>query len=262
MNTVILIICVITLIAIDIAVMAQINSNRRKQEFTRIDKEFQEKKLELDKLLTDYEELIHNRMTSLDFDYNSFQCEVNEKKKEDQQQLDFLRNAVKGINEQINEGKMLESEKRAHCLIFSETDQSDIDYLLTIQNTLTNKTIVPKIIWSGYLINAFNTMYKTQFGAKDPKNAIYCIENLDSKEIYIGRTVNVHDRWTEHIKTSLGVGGTAPASIHRAMYDNWDRFSFRVLEENIPVNKIKEREKFYIDFYQSNIYGYNQNRGG
>ena len=40
MNTVILIICVITLIAIDIAVMAQINSNRRKQEFARIDKEF------------------------------------------------------------------------------------------------------------------------------------------------------------------------------------------------------------------------------
>lgn len=262
MNTVILIICVIVLIAIDIAVMTQINSNRQKQEFARIDKEFQEKKLELDKLLTDYEELIHNRMASLDFDYNSFQCEVNEKKKEDQQQLDFLRNAVKGINEQINEGKMLESEKRAHCLIFSETDQSDIDYLLTIQNTLTNKTIVPKIIWSGYLINAFNTMYKTQFGAKEPKNAIYCIENLDTKEIYIGRTVNVHDRWTEHIKTSLGVGGTTPASIHRAMYDNWDRFSFRVLEENIPVNKIKEREKFYIDFYQSNIYGYNQNRGG
>ena len=33
---------------------------------------FKDSKLELDKLLTDYEELIHNRMANLDFDYNSF----------------------------------------------------------------------------------------------------------------------------------------------------------------------------------------------
>ena len=41
------------------------------------------------------------------------------------------------------------------------------------------------------------------------------------------------------------------------MKDNWDKFSFNIIEE-VPLNEnLSEREKFYIEMFESNVYGYN-----
>lgn len=38
-------------------------------------------------------------------------------------------------------------------------------------------------------------------------------------------------------------------------------FTFELLEE-CSRDKLNEREKYYIDFYKSNLYGYNLTKGG
>ena len=38
-------------------------------------------------------------------------------------------------------------------------------------------------------------------------------------------------------------------------------FTFEVLEE-IEKDKLNEREAYWVDFYQSNIYGMNEKKGG
>lgn len=106
-------------------------------------------------------------------------------------------------------------------------------------------------------------MLKNVLGATDPKNVIYAITNLKTNEIYVGKTKGeVSKRWTEHIKSSLNIGTIKTAKIHEALYNNWDSFSFTIIEKVASESSLSEREKFYIDFYQSNIYGYNLKSGG
>ena len=43
--------------------------------------------------------------------------------------------------------------------------------------------------------------------------------------------------------------------------DGPEQFTFEVLESAIPRDKLRERESFYIDFYDSKNYGLNTLRG-
>ena len=106
-------------------------------------------------------------------------------------------------------------------------------------------------------------MLKNVLGNKDPKNVIYIITNIKTNEIYIGKTKSeVSKRWTEHIKTSLNIGSAAPSLIHKKLLGHWDEFTFNVLERVPDDGNLGEREKYYINFYQSDKFGYNIKNGG
>ena len=69
------------------------------------------------------------------------------------------------------------------------------------------------------------------------------------------------DRWSSHVKTALGVGTLASSQLHRVMsQDGPEQFLFELLEE-VPKDKLSERESYYIDFYDSKNYGLNTIRG-
>ena len=131
-------------------------------------------------------------------------------------------------------------------------------YLTSIIPKLRNHEIIYKLIWSEYLQRPFNTMIKNLFGGKIPKNVIYCIEQIDGNKKYIGKTkAEVSKRWTEHIKTSLSIGGVARSQIHDALYLHWDEFYFSILEVVDNESNLSEREKYYINFYETDKIGYN-----
>jgi group I intron endonuclease len=93
-------------------------------------------------------------------------------------------------------------------------------------------------------------MLKNVTGGKEIKCVIYKITNINTQEIYIGKTkADVTKRWTEHIKTSLNIGTVARSKIHDALFSNWDNFSFEVLERVEDETQLSSREKFYISFY-------------
>ena len=105
-------------------------------------------------------------------------------------------------------------------------------------------------------------MLKKIFGSKIPKNVIYCIENIKLHKKYIGKTsAEVSKRWTEHIKSSLSIGGIKHQNIHDALFEHWDEFTFSIMEEVVD-NKLSEREKYYINFFETDKFGYNQKGGG
>ena len=118
------------------------------------------------------------------------------------------------------------------------------------------------MIWSEYLQKPFNEMLKRLFLGNPPKNVIYCIENIHNHKKYIGKTsAEVSKRWTEHIKTSLEIGTIKSQNIHKALYGHWDEFTFSVIVVS-EKEKISVDEKYYIKFFESDIYGYNMKSGG
>ena len=167
------------------------------------------------------------------------------------------------INEAIMRQRAIEEQQDFYRICLSQDSKADINYLISIIPNMKNPTILYKLIWSEYIQKPFNQMLKNVLGTTDPRNVIYSITNLKTNEIYIGKTkAEVSKRWTEHIKSSLNIGMIKSAKIHEALYNHWDDFVFAIVEKVPSEVSLSEREKFYIDFYQSNICGYNLKSGG
>ena len=93
---------------------------------------------------------------------------------------------------------------------------------------------------------------------------IYKITNILNGKCYIGRSTSVRKRLTDHIKSAIGISTIADQYIHQVMRkENLWNFRFELIEE-CDKDKLNEREKYYIDFFQTadTTYGYNQKAGG
>lgn len=179
------------------------------------------------------------------------------------EQLAEFKAKQNAINEEILRQRALKEKQDFYRIQISEVAKEDIHYLLSIIDNFHNKETIYKLIWSEYLQVPFKAMLNRILGGKEYKNVIYMIQNIDTNEIYVGKTRGeVSKRWTEHIKTSLNIGTISHANIHNALFNHWDKFSFSILENVKSEDKLSERERYYIDFYKSNICGYNIKSGG
>ena len=145
-----------------------------------------------------------------------------------------------------------------------ETAQDDISYLLNnVVNHLTNPDILYKLIWSEYVQKLTNEMLDYVLPNGDC-SGIYKITNDRNKKAYIGRSTSVRKRLTDHVKSAVGISTIANQRIHDVMREEglWN-FTFELIEE-CDKDKLSEREKYYINFFQvaDNTYGYNQKAGG
>lgn len=179
------------------------------------------------------------------------------------QEVDEFYRKRDAINQEILRQRAIEEKQDFYKIALSDEDKRDISFLLSITKDLRNPQILYKLIWTEYLQKPFNQMLKNVLGNKEPKNVIYIITNIKTNEIYIGKTKSeVSKRWTEHIKTSLNIGGVTPSLIHKKLLGHWDEFTFNVLERVPDDGNLGEREKYYINFYQSDKFGYNIKNGG
>ena len=178
-------------------------------------------------------------------------------------ELEEYKKKQQAVNEAILRQRELDEKQDFYRVKLTDEAKQDIKYLVSIIDNIKNSTLLYKLIWSEYIQKPFNTMLKNVTGGKEIKCVIYKITNINTQEIYIGKTkADVTKRWTEHIKTSLNIGTVARSKIHDALFRHWDEFTFEILEEVDDESKLSQREKYYINFYQSNIYGYNMNSGG
>lgn len=157
---------------------------------------------------------------------------------------------------------LLEKDQlKARQIQLSTEDQEDINLLLKeIVPRIRRPDVLRKLIWTEYVQKLANDMLNNV--VPQDCSGIYKITHLPDKKCYIGRAVSVRKRLTEHVKSSLGVGTIADQAVHHAMRDNGlHNFIFELVEE-CDKDKLPEREKFYINFFQQQNWGYNKNVGG
>jgi group I intron endonuclease len=89
---------------------------------------------------------------------------------------------------------------------------------------------------------------------------IYKVINLINDKCYIGQTQNtVEERWKEHIYDSQFKDFKFYRAIRKYGSEN---FKVEVLEEVSTTQELNEREKFWIQYYDSYKNGYNSTLGG
>lgn len=97
-------------------------------------------------------------------------------------------------------------------------------------------------------------------------NVIYAYKKIDeNKIVYIGQTVNLKLRNKRHRDIdpfdSTLREYNYPLSRGIRKYGN-DAYELIILEDNLPKEKLNEREKYWISFYDTYYHGYNQSLGG
>lgn len=230
---------------------------------------------QVDEKIKDYEQL---RLTQI-----NHSLELEEKRKQEllQRQLDdFIASAAetkKSVNDEIEELKLLLEdykskrdlinqaivhEKEIHeqqdfyRIVLNESDKEDIQLLNTIEMRLHSREALYKLIYDVFYKKPLNDMINRVLQGKE-FCGIYRITNLKTNEAYIGKSTNIKTRWQNHCKTAIGLDGIARTKIHSAMKEyGIDNFSFEVLEKCTKEN-YSEREKYWINFYETNVYGYN-----
>ena len=230
---------------------------------------------QVDEKIKDYEQL---RLTQI-----NHSLELEEKRKQEllQRQLDdFIASAAetkKSVNDEIEElrslledykskrdliNQAIVHEKEIHeqqdfyRIVLNESDKEDIQLLNTIEMRLHSREALYKLIYDVFYKKPLNDMINRVLQGKE-FCGIYRITNLKTNEAYIGKSTNIKTRWQNHCKTAIGLDGMARTKIHSAMKEyGIDNFSFEVLEKCTKEN-YSEREKYWINFYETNVYGYN-----
>lgn len=154
-----------------------------------------------------------------------------------------------------------ESDSREKATIhLSQEAKDDIEYLYSISSRFHHPNILYKLIWSEYIQSPLNETLKNN--SIGEVSGIYKITNIKTKKAYVGRSVNVKKRLQDHVKSAIGISTIADQAIHHAMREeglwNW---SFELLEQ-VPKEKLPEKERQYIDLLATQEYGYNKNGGG
>lgn len=189
----------------------------------------------------------------------SVECEEQIKKFQDVLLSYQQRQAA--VNEAIMRERQLQEQSEFYTINLSQSEIDDLLMIKELSPRFNNRELLNKIIYESYIKRPLQEMIKRVLNGRSP-SGIYKITRKSTGEIYIGRAVAVDKRWTEHVKMAFSIGSIAHSTLHTIMEKEgvWN-FTFELLEE-VPKDQLNEREKYYIDFYDSKNFGLNQKNGG
>lgn len=197
-----------------------------------------------------------------EFDNNieTLQKNFEKEKAEIESDLDKIKQTrASAIQANIREQE-IKQKLSFYCLQVSPADLADIQKLESIKPQLNNPRILSMLIWSTYFQKPMTTLCNNVIGTT-VKSGIYKITNQTNDLCYIGQAVDLATRWKAHAKCGLGIDTPAGNLLYKAMIaDGLWNFSFEVLEE-CPREDLNEKERYYIQLYQSKEYGYNSTAG-
>ena len=147
-----------------------------------------------------------------------------------------------------------------YCLNIKPSELEDIEVLERIKPRLNEPRILSMLIWSTYFQKPMTALCNNILGAKTI-TGIYKITNQKNGLCYIGQSVDVAKRWKDHAKCGLGIDTPAGKKLYKDMQAfGLCNFSWELLEA-CDKDSLNEKEKFYIDLYQSKDFGYNDTKG-
>ena len=146
-------------------------------------------------------------------------------------------------------------------MVLSDNEIRDIDKLLSLSSELSQPDILLKLIYKTYFEKKMNDLLTRVVGVNSEKSGIYKITNIELDKAYIGQCVSFKDRWRTHLKKGLGIDTPSTNKFYQAMkeYKPWN-FTFEVLEF-CSKDELNKKESYWINFYQTNTWGYNGNKG-
>ena len=209
---------------------------------------------------------LKNSFLNLEYSYNE---EVNkyEKKKK------ILQSDIQSALQELN--KLKETKAAAYQIMLKQQEVkdnldnfrllptaaqlSDIKKLEKVKLQLNKPRILSMLIWQTFWQPRAKSKFPTIL--KGAKTGIYKITNIQTDQCYIGQAIDLYKRWCEHCKAGLGIDTPPGNKLYRAIQEyGLENFTFEVITQ-CSSKQLNEKENYFIELYQSNVYGYNGNIG-
>ena len=192
--------------------------------------------------------------------FNELLTTNREELKQLEEQLTAQKRAVQAAIEEAKRQQEIEEQEEFYKIKLSEQDKEEIARLRTVIPYLRSAEPINKVIWSVYYMKPLNDLIGRVIG-KDSKCGIYKITNIKNKKVYIGQSADVISRWKQHVKRGVGAETPTRNKLYPEMNEfGPEEFTFEFLEE-CPRNSLDEREKNWIEYFDSCTWGYNATKG-
>ena len=242
------------------------NQQRYEEEIVKLENDWRIFSEELLKRKTEHEQNLNTQLEQLTLQYQdnvTMFCEESEKTiaqcqkeiQENEKLLESLKHKVDAATEVAKR----EEEKRTavdfYRLQLSAADCEEVKKLREIVSTLRDQDAINKVIWKVYYEKPTTDLIGRVIGSKI-KTGIYKITNIQNQMTYVGQSVNIAERWKQHIKRGLGAETPTRNKLYPAMAaTGLENFTFELIEE-CDKSLLDEREKYWQNYFNSLTYGY------
>ena len=228
---------------------ASMEEQRQKRQ-EDLDKLIDSKQKDVDAAILQLNEILKNTQIETEYEAAQYWNKVYQEKKKYESLLEPI--------------KQYEKEKQArlfYTIQLPEEYQADIEFLLTtVATKVQHPDIISKLVWAEYVKPNLDDTFKRIEIQAEP--GIYKLTSLINNKCYIGRSTNVKTRISDHFKSAIGIKSIADQAVHHAIlkegFWNWQIEIITYCDKE----QLNELEKYYIEFFKAQEFGYNKNSGG
>lgn len=226
-----------------------------------LDNTFAAKRKEQELILENKKKDVQEEILKITDAYNGAVQEYNEKCQLIEMEFNLKRRQFDAILAPLQQYEKDKQDKIYYTIQVPEEYREDIDFLLTnVSQKVQHPDIISKLVWTEYIKPNIDETFKRI--AIEAKPGIYKITNINTGKAYIGKSTDVKKRLTDHFKSSVGIKSIADQAVHHAILKegiwNWSLEIITYCEKE----QLNELEKYYIDFFKTQTFGYNKNAGG
>lgn len=235
-------------VAIEKIMQKQIQEMKAENEKQRIEIDKQKKEIfdDYGEVVKEYEGMKARAKEKYDKVMEEYDTTIAKKKKE-----------IQSLIEQFKKDEEARKEADFYRIPISSAAKNDIDKLKGVAAQLSKPATLYKLIWKEYYENGFNAMIGRVLGGDKDKGGIYKITDIRNQMCYIGQTTNFKNRWRTHAKRAVKAEEGTSNRLYQEMWENGlENYTFQIVEICSKEN-LTEREKFYIDFFNSKEWGFN-----
>lgn len=242
-----------------------------KQRLSDIEQDYQSKRKLIDEAKELAESEYKEKKKAYLIELKTLKDKLDEKYTQDSQEyivkIDELKQSLESLKKQkaasieaLQREQAIQEQKDLYRLVLSNQDRQDIEFLRSIQFRISKPRLVSMLIWQNYVQPIAKKKLPLILGSENICG-IYKITNIKNQMCYIGQAKDVRKRLNEHLKKGLGIDTPQGNKLYQAMLeDGIDSFTFELLEE-CSEEELNNKERYYIELYNSIDYGYNSQSG-
>ena len=208
----------------------------------------------------DYIDNLDNRYNQVEKEFDYKIDSLREQLSDVTMELDKMKKTRAAAHEALLKEQEVKDNKDNYRLLPSQADLADARRLELVKRELNKPRILSMLVWQTY----WQPIAKKQFPLilqDKTKCGIYKITNLITDECYIGQSNDIYRRWSDHCKCGLGIDTPVGNKLYKAIQEyGLENFTFELLVE-CSQDELNEKEKYFIELYQADTFGYNGNIG-
>ena len=249
-----------------------ITENKLKEVDQSIEEQRQKRQEELDQSLKVMQQL-YEKMLQDTIDQCKTQDETvkeasETKWREAMEQIEKYNNSVAAAKEKFESIERTlrtydaeQQQKLFYTIQLPEEYHDDIEFLLTtVAQKVQHPDIISKLVWQEYVKPNLDNTFKRIEIKNEP--GIYKLTSLQNGKCYVGKSTDVKKRISDHFKSTIGIKSIADQAVHHAIlkegFWNWTIEIITYCDKE----QLSDLEKYYIEFFKAQEFGYNKTGGG